>query len=91
VLSFIVIVILPAYDTRRRRTIMAATEAKVKASTSAAAVSGMALWLLGRYVFKGTVPDVLASWIYVLVPGVLAWAAGYWAPHTHRPDLPPPP
>ncbi len=68
---------------------MAATETKVKASTSAAAVSGMALWLLGRYVFKGTVPDVVASWIYVLVPGILAWAAGYAAPHTHRPDLPP--
>jgi hypothetical protein len=66
---------------------MAATESKVKASTTAAAVSGMTLWLLGKYVFKGDVPDVLASWVYVIVPGVLAWAAGYWAPHTHRPDL----
>ena len=68
---------------------MAATETKVKASTTAAAVSGLALWVLGKYVFKGSVPDVVASWIYVLVPGILAWAAGYSAPHTHRPDLPP--
>lgn len=63
-------------------------ETKVKASTTAAAVSGMALWLLGRYVFKGSVPDVLASWVYVLVPGALAYAAGWLAPHTH---VPPPP
>lgn len=62
-------------------------ETKTKASTTAAAVSGMALWLLGKYVFKGDVPDVLASWIYVLVPGLLAYGAGWLAPHTHRPDL----
>jgi hypothetical protein len=68
---------------------MAATETKTKASTTAAAVSGMALWLLGKYVFKGDVPDVLASWVYVLVPGILAYAAGWLAPHTHRPDLTP--
>jgi drug/metabolite transporter (DMT)-like permease len=67
---------------------MAATEAKVKASTTAAAISGMTLWVLGKYVFKGDVPDVLASWVYVIVPGLLAWAAGYWAPHTYRPPPP---
>jgi hypothetical protein len=64
---------------------MAVVETKVKASTAAAAVSGLALWALGRYVFKGSVPDVVASWVYVLVPGLLAWGAGYWAPHTPRP------
>lgn len=69
---------------------MAATETKTKASTTAAAVSGMALWVLGKYVFRGDVPDVLASWIYVLVPSILAYAAGWLAPHTHRPDLEPP-
>jgi hypothetical protein len=69
---------------------MAAIETKVTASTSAAAVSGMVLWVLGKYVFKGGVPDVFASWIYIVVPGLLAWAAGYFAPHTHRPDLAPP-
>jgi hypothetical protein len=69
---------------------MAVVETKVKASTAAAAVSGLALWALGRYVFKGSVPDVVASWTYVLVPGLLAWGAGYLAPHTPR-TLPPPP
>jgi hypothetical protein len=65
-------------------------EAKVQASTAVAAVSGLALWALGRYVFKGDVPDVVASWVYVLVPGVLTFTAGYLARHTPRPDVPPP-
>lgn len=60
-------------------------ESKVKASTAASAVAGLALWALGRYVFKGAVPDVVASWIYVAVPGVLAFGAGYLARHTPRP------
>jgi hypothetical protein len=60
-------------------------EAKVQASTAVAAVSGLALWALGTYVFKGDVPDVVASWVYVLVPGVLTFAAGYLAKHTPRP------
>lgn len=64
-----------------------AVERKVQASTGVAAVSGMALWILGKYVFKGDVPDVIASWVYVLVPGLLTFAAGYYAKHTHRPDL----
>jgi hypothetical protein len=63
----------------------AQVETKVQASTAVAAVSGLALWALGRYVFKGSVPDVVASWIYVIVPGVLTFAAGYLAKHTPRP------
>lgn len=59
-------------------------ETKVQASTAAAAVSGLALWALGHYVFKAGVPDVVASWIYVLVPGVITFAAGYLAKHTDR-------
>ena len=65
-------------------------ETKVQASTAVAAVSGLALWALGRYVFKGDVPDVVVSWIYVIVPGVLTFAAGYLAKHTPRPDAVPP-
>jgi hypothetical protein len=58
-------------------------EGKVKASTAAAAVSGIALWIIGRYAFKGgAVPDVVASWVYVLVPAVVTFAAGYLAKHT---------
>lgn len=59
-------------------------ERKVQASTGVAAVSGMVLWVLGKYVFKGAVPDVLASWVYVLVPGLLTFAAGYYTKHTSR-------
>ena len=68
---------------------MTPVELKVKTSTAAAAVSGLALWMLGHYVFKTGVPDVVASWIYVLVPGALAFGAGYLARHTSRPGGPP--
>lgn len=65
-------------------------ERKVQASTAAAAVSGLVLWILGRYVFKGTVPDVVASWTYAAVPGIITFAAGYLARHTPRPAPPAP-
>ena len=64
-------------------------EAKVQASTGAAAASGLILWVLGAYVFKGAVPDVIVSWVYVLVPGMLAFGAGYFARHSPRPPLTP--
>jgi len=64
-------------------------EAKVQASTWAAAVSGLALWALGTYVFKGSVPDVVVSWTYVIVPAALTFMAGYAARHSPRPDAPP--
>jgi hypothetical protein len=63
-------------------------ERKVQASTAAAALSGLALWALGRYVFKDGVPDVVASWTYVLVPAMITFAAGYAARHTNRAPLP---
>jgi hypothetical protein len=62
---------------------VAVVETKVKASTAAAAVSGLALWALGRYAFKGSgVPDVVASWVYVIVPGLITFGAGWLAKHT---------
>jgi hypothetical protein len=61
-----------------------AVETKVQASAAAAAVSGLALWALGHYVFKTGVPDVVASWTYVIVPGALTFGAGYLARHTPR-------
>jgi uncharacterized membrane protein len=64
-------------------------ETKVKASTAAAALSGLALWALGHYVFKGSVPDVVASWVYVIIPSVITFGAGYWAKHTVRAADPP--
>lgn len=67
----------------------APVETKVQASTAAAAVSGLALWALGTYVFKGGVPDVVVSWVYVIIPAALAFGAGYLARHTVRPAGPP--
>lgn len=67
----------------------AAVETKVKAATAASALSGLALWALGRYVFKGAVPDVVASWVYVIVASGLTFGAGYLATHTARPGDPP--
>ena len=64
-----------------------APERKVTTSTVAAAVAGLVIWLLGRYVFKGAVPDAVVLAVNVLMPGVLAFAAGYVTHHTHRPDL----
>ena len=68
---------------------MAPTETKVKASTAAAAASGLVLWVLGRYAFKGAVPDVVASWVYAAVPAAVTFTAGYLAKHTDRPAPPP--
>ena len=67
-----------------------AVERKVQASTGAAAVSGLVLWGLGTYVFKGTVPDAVTTVVYVLVPAATAFAAGYLAKHTSRPGAVPP-
>jgi len=70
---------------------MEPVELKVKTSTAAAAVSGLALYILGRYVFKGAVPDVVTSWTYAIVPALITFAAGYAARHTPRPAVPPAP
>jgi hypothetical protein len=69
---------------------MAPVERKVQASTAAAALSGLLLWIAGRYIFKGSVPDVVASWVYVAVPSVITFMAGYAARHTPRPPAAPP-
>ena len=63
----------------------AVVETKVKASTAAAALSGLAMWALGRYVFRGVVPDVVASWVEAIVPALITFGAGYAARHTNRP------
>jgi len=63
-------------------------EPKVQVAGVTAAVSGAALWVLSTYVFKGSVPDGIASMIYVATPGVLAFVAAYFAPHQHRAPAP---
>jgi hypothetical protein len=64
---------------------MAVVEKKVQASTLAAAVSGLVVWLLGRYVLHGTVSPGYIAEIDVAVPGILAFVAGWLAPHTPKP------
>jgi hypothetical protein len=45
---------------------------------------------MGTYLFKGSVPDVVVSWTYVIVPAALTFAAGYLARHSPRPAAAPP-
>ena len=63
-------------------------EPKTQAAGVTAAASGAVLWLLSTYVFKGDVPDGIASLIYVTVPGVVAFGAAWLAPHQHRDPAP---
>ena len=68
---------------------MAAIETKVQASGLAAAASGVVLWALQQYVFKGNaVPGGVVSLVDVAVPALCAAVAGYLAPHTPRPAAP---
>jgi hypothetical protein len=59
-------------------------ETKVTASTVAAAVSALVVMLLD-HVIDGDVPPALVDAVYVIVPAVCAFLAGYAARHTHRP------
>jgi len=68
----------------------APVEAKTQAAGTAGIVAGAIIWLLQEYVFKGTVNPGVVSLVYAAVPGVLAFAAAYVAPHTPRPVAAPP-
>jgi hypothetical protein len=66
-------------------------EPKAQAGGAAAAAAGGILYLLQHYVFKGTVPDGVQSMVYLVAPGLVAFAAAYLAPHQSRtPPAPPP-
>lgn len=68
-------------------------EVKVKAGAAVGGVTGAVVWALVAYVpaFHDGVPEPLVA----VLPFALAWVghviAAYTAPHTHRPDLTPPP
>lgn len=70
-----------------------AVEAKVKASGLAALAAGLIDWALGQYVFSGHHVDAaVTAEVYAAVPAVIAFVAGYLAPHTSRPaPVPAPP
>lgn len=58
-------------------------ETKVIAGAVTAAVTAFILWLLESY-FKTPMPAPVQDLVYVLVPAILAFAAGYFAPPTDR-------
>jgi hypothetical protein len=62
-------------------------ESKVTAATVATAVTGLVLWVLGKLVFRGDVPEPVAGAVLTVVPAIAAFVAGWWARHTPRPDL----
>ena len=64
----------------------ASIEATAQAAGLSGAAAGIVLYLLQTYLFKGSaVPAGLVSLIDAVVPGVLALAGAYLAPHTPRP------
>lgn len=73
-------------------------ETKVKASAigagAGAIIASFILWLLDGAFFNGTgepdVPLPLAAFVTLVVSTGLAFAAGYQAKHTQRPNLIPP-
>lgn len=56
---------------------------KVKASSAAAAVAGVIVYFLGRYVLHGNVDPVIQAEIFAALPGVLTFAAGWVTPGRH--------
>ena len=62
-------------------------EIKVPVSAVAAAISGVIIWLMQTYWFRGDVPPAVDMAVQTLVPALIAFVAGYLAPHTPRPDL----
>jgi hypothetical protein len=64
-------------------------ETKVKAASTAAAITGLLLSLLGAYVFRGAVPEWGQAAIDTVVTGGLTFVAGWLARHTPRTAVPP--
>ena len=68
----------------------APVEPKVSAGGLGATVAGVIVWVLQTYVFKHLDPS-LTAYIYAAVPGAVAFAAAWLAPHRARPgDAVPP-
>ncbi len=70
---------------------MAPVHPKVKSSSAAAAVAGVIVWLLGRFVLHGEVDPVIQAEIFAAVPAALAFAAGWLTPSPPPPEPPGPP
>ena len=53
---------------------------KVKSATLAAAVSGVLVWALSRYLFHGLIPAGYVAEIDAAVPALLTFIAGWLTP-----------
>lgn len=42
------------------------------------AITGLLIWALTRYVFKGSMPPEVAAAVAVIVPGIVGGAIGYF-------------
>ena len=62
----------------------APVEAKVSASAAGAALAGVIMWALQTYAFPDGLPEGLQPLLDVAVPALVAFAAGWAAPHTPR-------
>jgi hypothetical protein len=62
----------------------APVESKVKSATVGAAVAGLVLWVLNAYVYSGSTPDAIQALVDVVVPGAVAFVAGWLTRHTPR-------
>lgn len=67
----------------------APVEPKVSAGGLSATTAGIIVWILQTYVFKGRLDPGVTAYLYAAIPGVIAFAAAYLAPHQARPgDVP---
>lgn len=62
-------------------------ELKVSAASVGAVLSGLVVWALQTYAFRGDVPLPVDAAVQVLIPAAVALGAGWLAKHTPRPDL----
>jgi hypothetical protein len=59
-------------------------EPKVVAATGGSALAGLVMWLLDAYVFHGSVPGPVGTFVYITAPAVAALVAGWSAKHVDR-------
>lgn len=45
--------------------------------SAATALTGLVIWILSTYVFHGDTPPVVATTVYVIVPGIVGGVIGF--------------
>ncbi len=78
-------IIIPAPPVKQPR---APVEPKTQAAGLGASVAAALVYILQTYALKGNLPQGAEALIYTAVPGAVAWAAAYLAPHQARPADP---